>query len=1129
MSVAIEVADSQLDISVADATVPEYDPASRSLFYWSANESVCLILVLKEKRFPATLQVYRSFRRESDTISPFGPELELVSHRKEKRERRLRAACSPDRRHVAVTVTTTTTFKKARRTAKSPRDYDSQHWLLSQHDDGSVSVREIVFHPNQPAKHFANLQFRSDILLICAQNVQGDEMDERTTLFAFDHRRHVFQQDTPFSVKAAHFVGNRWISTRFFDETHIVLAERLKSKHALKIFAIQGHCLTFAAYSREPISLLWRDKSLLLAYFAWEDQIRLFDYITGTPLSTLKCTSDMPTKADHLKVYIIDEKDHGYFGKLILVYEPPGSATVKYQFYDMATGELIGLSGVLFEHSRVAMVYRVGPCEFEALNDDFSKPAELSGAILPVSPTPWHAVTFNRKEIMSGMPNSKPHKTRRFTCIESKAFDDSTSLCGKTFNIAYGSHPKDLIEVKNDGSSPMIILTQSNGSVIIVGTRQVVIGAHDSYKGQRSEASRFTVWRYTTRCVIRSFDLHFAENFRCFCMQIKSDQEEIEIPISDYLSHGNCSSTGQGSEMRIEYSSPNIVYCIIAGDLDRYGGLNLSDGVSRIQHRLHYHVNYVRLLQTGRLLPIYLNDGISFLDYVLKVESLNLVQQYVAYCTKSQSVNTLHTIIRHLPTIITKYPSLAKLLFNSTAHWLVEDGTYEMLLAKFALHKVRDLSLAYGGCLVGRFDEVYAFSVDRQVVGRSAWDFIPTEYFWRRNKERYGKLFIIPFRDICRYPDMPTLRPPKDFYQPWRYYARWLRHHIVLPHSARSTYLQIIMLEDQALLDSGIFTTLTFEALNSYKWHTFARERFYIIWFIHLLYYTLVWSLGASPINTEPILYIIVVIAIVFLIQEFRQTVGEGLQRYLSFYNLIDIATYVLPLSISIQALYGLRVDNGNPITPALYSASILVLWLHFLITLRTFRRMKMAVLIDSISRIISSLIGFWIVIITITFAFAQALWIMSVDNLPLFNNFNSTSTDNSSPDLATVYLNVWFFLTGNYGNGGPEYNVLTFIFLVSVGIILMNVLIALMNDVVSKSNVNEDTLWVMQRARIIAEIELYWMLDRERKSIASFPRDIYYIADVQKPAIAGSVPGLMSIRDDYVPSQSNSVYTDEP
>ncbi|OZJ04675.1 hypothetical protein BZG36_02562 [Bifiguratus adelaidae] len=334
----------------------------------------------------------------------------------------------------------------------------------------------------------------------------------------------------------------------------------------------------------------------------------------------------------------------------------------------------------------------------------------------------------------------------------------------------------------------------------------------------------------------------------------------------------------------------------------------------------------------------------------------------------------------------------------------------------------------------------------------------------------------------------------------------------VLDVDKQSAYVRVVMLEDDLLVRARVFDGLLFEALNDFKWNAYAQVRFAIIFGLHLLIYGLLWCLGSPLISLETAFLkvdfsLLIVFSVLFFGQEFRQLMGEG-RRYITFYNTIDIVTYGLTLAVDIQGA------NSAAIPATLYSVAVLFSWIKLMLHLRIIRWLRMALLIDSLSRIVGSLLGFWIVLMLTTFAFAYSLWIQSLDTNALLDTYaadasnalNETETANDVRLLVT-YQSVWFFLTGNYsGFQGSKFlydNILAVIFLITTAVMLMNVLIALISDQVGKSNISEDFQARLQRARVIAQIELYWMLPHERMDPANerqrFPRDLCYLEELGK------------------------------
>lgn len=101
------------------------------------------------------------------------------------------------------------------------------------------------------------------------------------------------------------------------------------------------------------------------------------------------------------------------------------------------------------------------------------------------------------------------------------------------------------------------------------------------------------------------------------------------------------------------------------------------------------------------------------------------------------------------------------------------------------------------------------------------------------------------------------------------------------------------------------------EVLLYYKWKAFIRKRFYLVCFIHLMYYlsfcvgalfsrecfdyTIGNSISNNPQHIAPIALMFVA-NLILSIQELRQFFNMGLLRYFkSFYNIVDLAALTMP------------------------------------------------------------------------------------------------------------------------------------------------------------------------------------------------------------------------------------------
>ncbi|OZJ05636.1 hypothetical protein BZG36_01496 [Bifiguratus adelaidae] len=383
-------------------------------------------------------------------------------------------------------------------------------------------------------------------------------------------------------------------------------------------------------------------------------------------------------------------------------------------------------------------------------------------------------------------------------------------------------------------------------------------------------------------------------------------------------------------------------------------------------------------------------------------------------------------------------------LLSTTSH-VASKSSYPYLLARriTALHSYP--SSRDQGARV--HEPLTPFSLDVKYISRKFST-------WTHPTSSECEILYFPFRGISRYPkpDRTQIAPSATDPMPslLNRLSQSIRNQCVLPPEHRSIYLQILEMDDGELLRCGIFQNLHFEALNLYKWRAFAQWRFMLISAFRIMLYVSIWCISSSQVTSEPVamrtvLSLALVISLVFIAHEFRQLLHDGLVRYWSLYNVLDRATYMLAIALCMQ----------------------------------------------------------WMVTNNINSSF------QSLNNNQALSNYDPEAAANPSiatnaVQLVQTWESVWFFVTGNYNNyvgaqAGLTNNVLAFVYLLTTAIVLMNVLIALMSDAVSKSNTAEDEQWRLQQSRIIAEIELYWMLPHERASLFKFPRDICYMVDTTK------------------------------
>uniref|UniRef100_U9TU87 Ion transport domain-containing protein n=1 Tax=Rhizophagus irregularis (strain DAOM 181602 / DAOM 197198 / MUCL 43194) TaxID=747089 RepID=U9TU87_RHIID len=106
--------------------------------------------------------------------------------------------------------------------------------------------------------------------------------------------------------------------------------------------------------------------------------------------------------------------------------------------------------------------------------------------------------------------------------------------------------------------------------------------------------------------------------------------------------------------------------------------------------------------------------------------------------------------------------------------------------------------------------------------------------------------------------------------------------------------------------------------------------------------------------------------------------------------------------------------------------------------------------------------------------------------------------------DFGTAIFAMYLFLIGDSSalsnwtyKDNPSLVILIVLFSLLVVVYLMNLLIGLLNNAIEKDN--NKASYLVQKAEILAEIELLYLLPHQRRWQKWFPDVIYYYADVDK------------------------------
>ncbi|PKY55888.1 hypothetical protein RhiirA4_548963 [Rhizophagus irregularis] len=331
------------------------------------------------------------------------------------------------------------------------------------------------------------------------------------------------------------------------------------------------------------------------------------------------------------------------------------------------------------------------------------------------------------------------------------------------------------------------------------------------------------------------------------------------------------------------------------------------------------------------------------------------------------------------------------------------------------------------------------------------------------------------------------------------------------------------------------YTNWNGEAVIKFKWKTFGKAYYCLIWLLFMVF-LVCFTIASYPTNsiTKEIrikLYqTSTVFGIFHLTHELRQFALDKKKYFFSRMNFFELSTY---LSATIASIYWIKHDN---IPDWALSISCLLLDLKFLLFFRAFEYTSIifAIMFGVAKRVLPFLAVLAIIIASFAHAFFLLLhpenlldslkaqnpndpnnpWTLSNTYNQVNENGNETliiqvpsENTNLFYSYPTSLLATYLFLIGNQNSFSPWSpkptieNAILFIlmtvFSFIIVIYLMNLIIGLLGDEIKKNN--DHALYYVQKAEIIAEIELFYLLPHQRRRRTWFPEIIYYSVSVEK------------------------------
>ncbi|PKC59651.1 hypothetical protein RhiirA1_469143 [Rhizophagus irregularis] len=206
--------------------------------------------------------------------------------------------------------------------------------------------------------------------------------------------------------------------------------------------------------------------------------------------------------------------------------------------------------------------------------------------------------------------------------------------------------------------------------------------------------------------------------------------------------------------------------------------------------------------------------------------------------------------------------------------------------------------------------------------------------------------------------------------------------------------------------------------------------------------------------------------------------------KYITTFNIIDLSSIIL--GIIVFSLISFTVKTSNETIMILTSMTTLVLWIELLLWFRLFS--VMAINIFIFGNILRKIMPFFIFMLILIIGFGNSMFILfqelsslyylKASNYTLYNgtvNLTLTGPSQDNP-ISTIWesiLSMYYLSTGNLNN--YDYwplKLLTFMANVILVLVILNMLIALMNDTFNKAKEDGNLGLLIYRAELVNDFE---------------------------------------------------------
>ncbi|KAF9153820.1 hypothetical protein DFQ26_000438, partial [Actinomortierella ambigua] len=262
----------------------------------------------------------------------------------------------------------------------------------------------------------------------------------------------------------------------------------------------------------------------------------------------------------------------------------------------------------------------------------------------------------------------------------------------------------------------------------------------------------------------------------------------------------------------------------------------------------------------------------------------------------------------------------------------------------------------------------------------------------------------------------------------------------------------------------------------------------------------------------------------VVLVLELLQLRIEGFWPYvMSIFNWVDVVSILLTMTCQMWVLVNcvMTTEEGEEEGPdriPLIWLAIIAMYLHLLFELRVYR--PLGIIVNIIIRIMRRIAWFFMIfafmIIGFTHALVHVLYTSKPECEPdengkvpdkIGNCTTKLKVETSYPDQFFLGMSgTLFFLAGrydflesNFGSNDSAFHLTMVIFYFFTGLVLLNVLIALMNDAYNQCVQEGQLAWLKQWSKILDEVETIFLRHFQTKRLCHlFPDYIYYAAPIK-------------------------------